>query len=311
MAQRANNQEILALSRRVLSRHARSFRWAAIFLHRRQRDDAAVLYAFCRLVDDVVDEASDPAAARRGLACVAEDLERETPRDALIATFKAVAARRGIPLSAARDLIAGAASDLETVRVADDRELLRYCYRVAGTVGLMMCPILGVHDDAAKAHAVDLGIAMQLTNISRDVLEDAGRDRVYLPATRLEAVGESQTALLTRRADRGRVAMVVCGLLEFAEGYYASADDGMRFIPVRPRLAIYVAGRLYRSIGLRLATRYRGDALHGRTVISPWRKMLWVGRAIGAWLRSLLRRGATAAHPRALHQHLDGLTPAE
>jgi phytoene synthase len=301
--------DVVSLSRGVLSTHARSFRWAAVFLSRAQRDDAAVLYAFCRLVDDVVDEAPDDDTARRELTRVANDLDRDQPEDPLIATFRAVAARRGISLDAARDLLAGAASDLDTVRFADDRQLLRYCYRVAGTVGLMMCPILGVREPAAQAHAVDLGIAMQLTNICRDVREDAERDRVYLPEKRLRTVGSSQAALLQRRASRRHVADIVSALLQLAEHYYASANHGMRFIPARPRLAIYVAGHLYRAIGVRLRTRHRCDALHGRTVVSPWRKLYWVARAVGTWASSLLRRSRRSNHAPELHQHLQGLLP--
>lgn len=297
------NAVVVAESRAVLATHARSFRWAAAFLPAERRDDAAVLYAFCRAADDAVDEAPDPTGAEAALATLADGLRAGGPPVAR--ALREVAARRGMSLRAARQLVDGLAGDLEPVVVADDVALLRYCYHAAGTVGVMMSPLLGVTDPRALAHAVDLGIAMQLTNICRDVAEDAARGRVYLPRTRLEAAGTSPEDLLAGRADPQRVAVVVRDLLALADAYYQSADQGMRFIPARARLAILVASRIYRAIGWRLRRR-GGDALAGRTVVPASEKVLWVVVALGFWLVTVLwpPRGA---HRAELHRPLDGL----
>lgn len=295
----------VASSHALLSHHARSFRWAAAFLPVATRDDAAVLYAFCRAVDDAVDEADEKSAALAALRQLEDGLRR--PVSALMCALAEMVAQNGIALHAAEELIAGVRSDLDTVRVRDDRELLRYCYRAAGTVGAMMCGVLGVDDPRAWAHAVDLGIAMQLTNICRDVAEDAAMGRVYLPAQRLAEHGVTQAQLVDGHADPAAVARVVRDLLALADAYYRSADEGMRYIPARPRLAIYVAARIYRAIGVVLRRR-GGDALAGRTVVPWWQKAGWVTVAVAAWLASLF--GPTAAlhrHRGRLHAHLEGL----
>ncbi len=296
-------------SRAVLARHARSFRWASMFLPAAARDDAAVVYNFCRLADDLVDEAPDAATGARDLARLDAELGGEAPPRPLVAAFRAVVERRGIELAAAQDLLVGIAGDQGRVRVADDPELLRYCYRVAGTVGLLMCGVLGVTRREAWPHAVDLGIGMQLTNICRDVLEDTRRDRVYLPAARLRAVGVDPEELVAGTADRARVAAVVRDLLALAERYYASADDGMRAIPLRSRLAILVASRVYRAIGRRLLRR-GCDALAGRTIVPAWEKLGWLVAGLLAALRPRVA-GLLAAppHDAALHTGLEGLVP--
>lgn len=297
----------VAHSRAVLAHHSRSFRWASTFLPPDSRDDAAVVYAFCRLVDDTADETDQPAKAALRLDRLRRELDEKAPPRPAVHGFLDVARRRGIDLASAHELVRGVASDLECVRCQNDEDLLRYCYRVAGTVGLMMCGVLGVDDPQALPHAVDLGVAMQLTNICRDVVEDAARGRVYLPADRLAAAGTCQEALLAGDADRDAVASVVSDLLALADDYYTSADYGMRFIPARCRLAIVVASRVYRAIGVKLAGN-GSDALAGRTVVGPGAKLWWVLVSLWAFMTPTvtgLRR--LDDHDARLHQALRGL----
>lgn len=258
---------VQAESHAVLNHHAKSFSLAGLFLPPAQADDAAVVYAFCRLVDDLADEAPNPTVARTRLDAVAAELDGSAPPRPIVAAFLTVAARQGIDLQAARDLMAGVLSDLVAVRVRDLEELDLYCYRVAGTVGLMMCGVMGVTETTARAPALALGEAMQLTNICRDVLEDLDRDRVYVPETVLVSQGASQAELLAGTADRAAVVAAVSVLLDRAEEKYEQGFSGMGFIPFRPRLAILVARRLYRQIGRRLRRLHGGDPLHGRTMV--------------------------------------------
>lgn len=295
--------DVVAQSREVLAKHARSFRWASWFLPDDCRDDAAVVYAFCRLVDDTADETPQPGLARAELERVRAELRRELPARPLVAAFLDVAERTHMDVRYADELIQGVLSDLGTVAFRTDEELLRYCYRVAGTVGLMMCPILGVREREALAYAIDLGVAMQLTNICRDVLEDARRQRVYLPTQRLNDVEVALGELVAQRA-RGRdVACVVRDLLLLAERYYHSADAGMRYIPARTRLAILVAARLYRAIGLKLLA-CGANPLQGRVWIAWPSKVYWVGRAFVSFVP---RRRPARPHDRQLHFPLAGL----
>ena len=147
-----------AEGRAVLAKHGRSFWLASLFLAGDQRDDAALLYAFCREVDDLADETPDPAVARRELAAVRDEIAGTRPARPFVAALLDVARRRGLPLQAARHIVDGVEGDLDLVRTPDDRSLMRYCYRVAGAVGLLMNGVIGVRDPDAQAFAVDLGL---------------------------------------------------------------------------------------------------------------------------------------------------------
>jgi phytoene synthase len=297
-------------SRAVLSHHARSFRWAGAFLPREHLDQAAIVYAFCRLVDDTADEATDPAAARQELDRLRSELEGTLPARELVAATREVLRRSDAGLPAALHLIEGVRSDLDPVRLRSDAELHAYAYRVAGTVGLMMCPVLGVGDRAAAPFAVDLGVGMQITNICRDVREDAVRGRVYLPEDRLRAHNLAPDRLISAAqggpdltvGERAGLARVVRDLLADADRWYESGDTGLRYIPWRARLAIRVASRVYRGIGNRLRAR-GGDAWSGRAFVGPMGKVWLTVHAVGA---SILPSPPTG-HARELHRFLHGM----
>ena len=168
--------------KQVLARHGKSFYWASKFLGVELADRAARLYQFCRYVDDLADgdlpdrqESLEDIRARLAGKELAAGLEIEA--------FIVLANSNNIPLSAASELLDGMLSDQNPTAVADEAELLRYCHAVAGTVGLMMCRVLNCVEPRADSFAIDLGVAMQLTNISRDILEDAKMGRRYLPAS--------------------------------------------------------------------------------------------------------------------------------
>lgn len=288
----------IAESRAVINKHARSFSLAARFLPEQVADEASVLYAFCRLVDDTADEAPDTETARAGLSALDAELEGEAPARSAVSAFHTVASKRDIPLRAARDLIDGVASDLGAVRTPDEAAFILYCYQVAGAVGLMMCGVLGVTQRAAWPHAVSLGIGMQITNICRDVLEDAGRDRVYLPATLLAAEGLTQQDILDGSVDRARLSAVVGRLLDLADEHYRYADAGMHHIPWRARLGILIASRVYRAIGVKLRRKHGLDPMHGRTYTTTAEKLWWVLAGAGAFLRPVTLGLLPSRQPR-------------
>jgi 15-cis-phytoene synthase len=294
------------MSWQLLASRARTFRLAALMLPRGRREEVALLYAFCRAADDAADECASEDAGRAALAILRRDLLLGAP-GTLAGETASLLARHGAPASAALQLLEGVGLDLDAVRVADDAELLRYAYRVAGTVGLMMCALLGAAEPRARAPAVDLGIAMQLTNICRDVLEDARRGRVYLPAARLHAAGTSPAALLDASAERAAVARVVRDLLALAERYYASAERGLGRLPPRSRLVVLIAARLYRGIGRRLLERHGGDALIGRVVLPWWCKAWLTLGAFASWTAFAARRSRLPPHRAELHAPLHGL----
>jgi phytoene synthase len=275
--------QTLDLSYERLTAGSKTFRFASYFLPRDCRNDAAVVYSFCRLVDDLADDAPSIAQATTDLQQVREELQGRAAARPIVAAYAHVAARTMISPEVAEALIQGVLSDQRVVRVQTDAELLTYCYQVASTVGLMMCGVLGVRDPRALAHAVDLGLAMQLTNICRDVADDARMNRVYLPEERLRAAGTSSEALIQGMAGRDAIARVVRDLLARAEQHYQSADEGMRWIPFRARLAIVIAARTYRAIGVRLLAQ-GADAMAGRTVVPFTGKVYWAARALVSFL---------------------------
>lgn len=281
----------------VLAFRARSFRWASALLTRTQRRRVAALYAFCRAVDDLADaEWSTPEAAQE-LESLLQALAAEPGGEALwppqYLWFRELCLECGIDFRVVRELLVGMMSDLDVVRVQSDRDLVRYCYRAAGTVGLMMCAVLGVRDARAWRHAIDLGIAMQLTNIARDVQEDAEACRVYLPAERLDAFGVTPEDLVDGTADPQAVSLVVDDVLTLAERYYRSGDAGMRYLPARARWAILVASRLYRGIGRRLRRRQQSNPLLGRVVVPWFEKLALAAVATASWFRVSFFRSKT------------------
>jgi phytoene synthase len=259
-----------ALARRILAHHSKSFSLAGRLLPASCRDDAAALYAWCRRCDDAVDVPAEPAvrsAAVRRLRAELEAVAADAPQsDPVLASFADVARRHAIPLRHAHELLDGMEMDVGAVRYRTVDELLVYCYRVAGTVGLMMAHVMGVRDAASLRRAADLGMAMQLTNICRDVDEDERRDRVYLPEELLGDTGAPP--------ERGAVR----ALLRRADGLYRSGDVGLARLPLRCAFAIRAARLIYADIGRQIA-RAGFDVRAGRAVVSRGRKLWLVLRA--------------------------------
>ncbi|MFO7857370.1 MAG: phytoene/squalene synthase family protein [Ectothiorhodospiraceae bacterium] len=291
-----------------LQRHARSFAWAARFLPRSTRHDAAELYAFCRAVDDLAD-GDDPENGEASLEAIREALAVGDTAHPVAGPFLALVGRSGIDVTPAISLVDGVRSDLKAVEITTTDELIRYAYRVAGTVGLMMNPLLGVtHRDAAP-FAVDLGIAMQLTNIARDVVEDGERGRRYLPADRLEGAVAPQRLAHPEPDLRVTAFDAILGLLETADRYYASAQVGMAFIPRRPRLAILTAARLYRAIGERIRELGPQAYWQGRASVPRMTKTGLTISSVTSWLPP--HPASTPEHDASLHTPIAGWAGAD
>lgn len=265
-------------SRNVLRRHSRSFSLAQRLLPASARDSGAVVYAWCRRADDFVDELplseATPALAR--LEHELDQVYAGVPQiDPLLEAFRQVVTTHGIPKQYPSELLAGLHMDIQGKLYATPLELYLYCYRVAGTVGLMMCHVMGVRDPRALSHAAHLGMAMQLTNICRDVVEDWRRARLYVPLSLLgarppprDASGEFPAPLVRP------MARAVERLLSEADRLYASGDQGLRYLSPRSMWAVLVARLVYSSIGKVL--RVRGcDVTSGRAYVSLAEK-LWL-----------------------------------
>ena len=203
----------------------KSFYWASFFLPKKNRIAASKLYSICRYLDDVADSSDIDTSSQ--IKDIFEQVKDNKTSEINI-FFK----QNQINLNILNDLIDGLISDQQNVRIADERELVEYSYRVAGTVGLMMLPIINTKNNEARKHAVDLGIAMQLTNIARDVFEDAKLNRVYLPQ---EWIGQITLSDLTdNNIDDQKnkiIELSIKNLIELSEKFYANGFCGMKFIP--------------------------------------------------------------------------------
>lgn len=288
----------------TLKQGGRTFHWARRFLGDPAGSNAARLYAMCRMLDDMADGDIEDGPAR--LYAIRQQLEEAAPADPALVAFHPFMQETGIPAEAVIALMDGLIQDQDDVRINDEAALKQYCYRVAGTVGLMMCPILGTHQQVAFAHAIDLGIAMQMTNITRDILEDARMLRRYLPADWVDGMDPAEMVVAVETGDPVAIRIVAAAaqrLVGMAEDYYRSGIKGLNYLPLRSHLAILIAARAYRQIGLQLVRQ--GCPWHqGRQVTSTATK----ARVSIAALPLMLRRlQSPTVHLRQLHAGLEGL----
>jgi 15-cis-phytoene synthase len=273
LAAKRSDRNDLAACRALLKGGSRSFHAASLLLPARVRDPASALYAFCRIADDAVDHGHNP---HRALIRLHERLDgiysgqpENHPADR---AFARVVEHYAIPQALPQALLEGFAWDLELRRYQTIEDLHAYAARVAGCVGIMMTLVMRRRDPAVLSRASELGIAMQLTNIARDVGEDARAGRVYLPVEWLAEAGLDPDDLIANPRHSPALASVVQRLLAHAEALYARAEPGISALPADCRPAIHAARILYREIGRELA-RSGLDCVSRRTVVPASRKL--------------------------------------
>ena len=283
-------EALVEQSRQAIQRGSKSFALAARLFAPRTREGAILLYAWCRHCDDVIDEQvlgfrAEPAgdSAETRLAT----LERETRRalageavaEPAFAALQEVVRRHRIPERHPLDHLKGFAMDVEGVRYQTLDDCCRYCYHVAGVVGVMMAYVMGARGEDTLDRASDLGLAFQMTNIARDVMDDAEAGRIYLPEEWLQEAGVPPGEI-ARAEHRLAVYTVAERLLDEAERYYASAQVGLARLPFRSAWAVAAAGRVYRDIG-RLLRERGARAWDRRASTGRGRKLLLALAAAG------------------------------
>lgn len=282
----------LEACRELLRQGSKSFSLASLLLPKRVRTPASAIYAFCRVADDLVDESDGGHEAVRQLYERLDRAYRAEPADDPVdRAFSAVVRHYAIPKAVPTALIEGFQWDAEGRQYDSIEQVQAYSARVAGTVGVMMTLLMGPRDPATLQRACDLGVAMQLTNIARDVGQDARNGRVYLPSDWLREAGVDREAFLRDPAFRPEIGAVVQRLLDRARHLYARSDAGIAMLPQDCQPAIRAARLIYAEIGDQLQ---RGglDSVSRRTVVGKRRK-LWLvlralfGRAPGEKTRAL------------------------
>ena len=216
------------MNNNLLEKHAKSFYWASFFLSRETYKKCSVLYNFCRTLDDIADEINQLKVKKNNFSRFKKDFLNKNFDNQIIREMWSIINSENISKNVVIDLFDGVETDLEEkVRIKSKKDLLIYSYRVAGTVGLMMSKILKVKNKEALKGAIDLGIAMQLTNIARDVIEDKKCDRKYI---------ESDFSFIKETIKESDI-------------FYQKSFKSISCIPLRSRFSVIVARRVYKKIG--------------------------------------------------------------
>jgi len=248
-----------------LKKHGKSFYWASFFLPKRNKDAATKLYSICRFFDDLADDNNeDQTKILTG--------EFKKICDDLSHPINKFFTSHNLSIKILGDLVDGLVKDQTDVRIKNEKELIQYAYQVAGTVGLMMSPLIMVNNNKANKHAIDLGIAMQLTNIARDIYEDALMNRIYLPQDWISNTDISELTDISSNKDLIQIKSAIKRLILLSETYYKNGFAGMRYIPLKTRLAIFFAAKIYRAIGQKIK-KNRYEYSYKRIYVSTIEKL--------------------------------------
>ena len=242
-------------SKNYLSIYAKSFNWAGFFLPKKTYKNCSYLYDFCRVVDNIADDEGEIEIKKIKFQKFVSDFKQKNFEDPVIQNMWNIINEFNISLEIIYDLFDGIESDIkQNVKIDTRKDLLIYCYRVAGTVGLMMAKILKVSKKHSLKSAIDLGIAMQLTNISRDVIEDSKKNRSYINGN-FEEINST---------------------IKLADTFYKNSFYSIREIPLSFRFSILVARRIYRKIGYKILKKktFENYSKSGKIYVSNFEKVL-------------------------------------
>jgi phytoene synthase len=268
--------ELYAEAARATARGSKSFYFATRFFPPELARAAHAVYWFCRTTDDLVDEAPSPDSAARDLAAwdeaVRAMLAGRSPSHPVLRLFGRAMAEHSIPHEYPLELIEGMRMDLTISRYENFERLRLFCYRVASVVGLMMMHVIGFRRDPS-AYAEDLGIAMQLTNILRDVGEDLRRGRIYLPLDEMSEFGYGEQDL-ARGVRNGAFHRLMEFQVRRARAHYAASEPGIALLDPRGRFAVQVASRVYSGILAQIERS--GNDVFARRAVVPARRKYWI-----------------------------------
>ena len=242
-------------SKNYLSIYAKSYNWAGFFLPKKTYKNCSYLYDFCRVIDNIADDEDEIEIKKMKFQKFVSDFRQKNFENPVIQNMWNIVNEFNISLEIIYDLFDGIESDIkQNVKIDTRKDLLIYCYRVAGTVGLMMAKILKVSKKQSLKSAIDLGIAMQLTNISRDVIEDSKKNRSYINGN-FEEINST---------------------IKLADTFYKNSFYSIREIPLSFRFSILVARRIYRKIGYKILKKktFENYSKSGKIFVSNFEKVL-------------------------------------
>jgi len=289
----------------LMRKHGKTFYWASFFLDKSKMQAIYSIYSFCRKVDDMVDEAKTPDIAKKRLLIFMEAWKRGKSHP-VINLLSDIPKENWPNQKLVKNFLNGQISDIKFSSFKSEKSLIIYCYQVAGTVGLMVCDIFGVKDKKMRYFAIDLGIAMQLVNISRDIYEDSLRNRVYLTESLIGKYSAKEIANpdkeTARKIDEARKKII-----KLANIYFDSASRAIDHLPKGASLAVKLASALYQQIGYQLMN---AQYVHNekRCYVSNFSKLLITLGIITKYLTSF--KEEMKVHNENLHKFIHNLPDA-
>lgn len=289
----------------LMRKHGKTFYWASFFLDKSKMQAIYSIYSFCRKVDDMVDEAKNPDIAKKRLLIFMEAWKRGKSHP-VINLLSDIPRENWPNQKLVKNFLNGQISDIKFSSFKSEKSLIIYCYQVAGTVGLMVCDIFGVKDKKMRYFAIDLGIAMQLVNISRDIYEDSLRNRVYLPESLIGKYSAKEIANPNKETAR-KIDEARKKIIKLANIYFDSASRAIDHLPKGASLAVKLASALYQQIGYQLMN---AQYVHNekRCYVSNFSKLLITLGIITKYLTSF--KEEMKVHNENLHKFIHNLPDA-
>jgi len=289
----------------LMRKHGKTFYWASFFLDKSKMQAIYSIYSFCRKVDDMVDEAKTPDIAKKRLLIFMEAWKKGKSHP-VINLLSDIPKENWPNQKLVKNFLNGQISDIKFSSFKSEKSLIIYCYQVAGTGGLMVCDIFGVKDKKMRYFAIDLGIAMQLVNISRDIYEDSLRNRVYLPESLIGKYSAKEIANPNKETAR-KIDEARKKIIKLANIYFDSASRAIDHLPKGASLAVKLASALYQQIGYQLMN---AQYVHNekRCYVSNFSKLLITLGIVTKYLTSF--KEEMKLHNENLHKFIHNLPDA-
>jgi len=286
----------------LMRKHGKTFYWASFFLDNAKMHAIYSIYSFCRKIDDMVDEAKNLNIAKKKLHVFMDAWNKGKPHS-IIGVLKNIPKENWPNQKLVKMFLNGQMSDIKFTSFKSDKALIVYSYQVAGTVGLMVCDIFGVKDKKMRYFAIDLGIAMQLVNISRDIYEDSLRNRIYLPESLIGKYTPKEISNPTEQTS-AKIDLARKKIIDLANIYFTSASQAIDHLPKGAALAVKLASALYQQIGLQLVrTQYQYK--EKRCYVSSFSKLLITLKVITKFLITF--KSNLKPHNKNLHKFISTL----
>ena len=243
----------LSPSELKIKKRAKTFYFASLFFSKKKQEDISILYTFCRYIDDLGDNPLiKKTTAKEHIDLIKNDIINGDSNIPIIKDFLILMRKYNINMSTPLHLISGVSSDLSKVRIKTYKELMIYSYKVAGTVGLMMCKLMEINDRELNKKGILLGIAMQLTNIIRDINEDLQNDRIYFPIQLLSFKFSKIDEIKKNKNLKKKFSNDLFSLIENSNKIYSTSWLGIKKLPLKYRIPISIASKLYQEIGVKI-----------------------------------------------------------